>query len=226
MSLIPDRSKLSFTLDVLIYLHIYFGHYFTKPNDLRSRVPHHCSWCEDQKCNLEEFRGRNRNLAHSKQIMQPAEPSYMNFFGTSDTCRRYVNDWARLNICWMHIQASVRWQRSSVFFIYFYTYLHLPHRCQKALQRLIMGLYSNLSDICLNAFVDYSIVTVFTQKGLFRALTQSYSLEFIHTILFCFDFSASSLSAHGSIHSKESKEIPDNKSSCFMRINRRLRASV
>lgn len=87
-----------------------------------------------------------------------------------------------------------------------------------------MGLYSNLSDICLNAFVDYSIAAVFTQKGLFRALTQSCSLDFIHTILFCFDFSASSLSAHGSLHSKESKEIPDNKSSCFMQINRRLRA--
>lgn len=131
----------------------------TKPDDLQSSVPHHRSLCEDWKWNSEEFPGRNRNL---EWIMQSAGPSNVTSFCMRDTCCQYANARARLNNCWMHIQSSLCWQSSSVFsFIYFYTYLHLPHRCLKALHRALWGLDSNPSNICLSAFVYYSIETVF-----------------------------------------------------------------
>lgn len=175
--------------------------YCTKPNDLRSCVPHHRSWCEDRKCNLEEFHGRNRNLVCSKRIMQSSEPSYMTSFGMSDACCRYVNDWARLNNCCMHIQASVRQQCSSVFFIYLFLYIFtfatsLPKSSAKTDNGSLLKPIRYLPQcICWLQYCFYSE----------RSLSSPASVILLILYIYIFYVCASSLSAHGWKHTEKRK---------------------
>lgn len=143
-------------------------------------------------------------------------PSYIILFCTCDTCRRYVNDGARLNKRCMRIKASVHWQGSPMFlFIYLFVYMFtfatsLPKDCTKSDTGS-----SSQTFICifLNTFVGKSILAVFNQQamnfGVILLILYIWSY-------FCFDFCANILSAYSRLYGKESKEMHDNKSFCFI----------